>query len=154
MLGIALLALVPTIGVAQPSSLPGTWRLEEAVTTGANPAKAVNPEGFVTFGKTYYVLIHVEPAEPRQLLPPLKTPGKPTDAEKVQAADHWAPLITQAGTYEVMGTTLTLRPIVAKTQPFTQLYTAQLRFEGNTLWTTVKLNDGRSESRRRYTRVE
>ena len=29
--------------------------------------------------------------QPREVPPPFKTPGKPTDAEKIALYEHWAP---------------------------------------------------------------
>jgi hypothetical protein len=65
-----------------------------------------------------------------------KVPGKPT-LEELQA--EWGPFAANAGTYEISGTTLTLRAIVAKSpraqadNNFTRL---SLKLDGNNLWLT------------------
>jgi hypothetical protein len=51
---------------------------------------------------------------PRQVPPPLKTAGKPTDAEKIALYELWAPVVADAGTYELRGSILIQRQIVNK----------------------------------------
>jgi hypothetical protein len=64
----------------------------------------------------------------------------PTTEEKVAAFDS---LLANAGTYEITGKTLTLRPTVARNPGFTGggFATYQVRVEGNTIWLTNKSSD-------------
>ena len=143
---------------ARPS-VQGTWTLAEVVTTGANAATNSNPQpGLYIFTNRHYSLVSVTSTQPRPNVPPAKTPGKLTDAEKVARYDMWSPLTAQSGTYEIKGTTLTTRPLVAKnvgvmTGPAS---VAEFKLEGNTLWLTTKSAAGQpvSETRRKLTRVE
>jgi hypothetical protein len=132
--------------------------LDEVVNTAPGAPKRVNPGGYLIVSKGYFANVQVEPLDKaRAPLPPLKTPGKPTDAEKILAADHWTPVIALSGTYAVKGNTLTLNNTTAKTEG-PQGYVpviAEFSLEGNnTLRTTVRAADGKSETRRKYTRVE
>jgi hypothetical protein len=68
--------------------------------------------------------------------------------------------VPNSGTYEIKGTMLTRRPLVNKASPPPGVQTFQdavreLKFEGNnTMIQIVKSADGKSETRRTYTRLE
>jgi hypothetical protein len=94
------------------------------------------------------------PLPPRKALPPLKTPGKPTDAEKLAAYELWAPVVAQAGRYEIKGNMVMQHLDITKgvgggPNP------VEVRIEdgGKTLIETVKNANG-SQLIRRYTRLE
>ena len=136
---------------AQATLLRGTWRLEEEVITGANPSTTPGPRGQGILTDTHYCVVS---APSRQPLSPLKTPGKPTDAEKITAADHWAPVVAECGTYELKGTTLTMRPYSSMSDP-AQVSTHGVKFEGSkTCWVFTKFASGRNERRQKWVRAE
>jgi len=154
---LTLLGSMPIIGHAQGPSLQGTWSLDEVVFTAPDAPKWVGPQGLLMIGKTHFTVVHVEPLIPRTPLPPPKIFRMPTDAEKLLAADHWDPVIAISGTYSVKGTSFTLTPTVGKTVAPSGIppVIAEFSFDGNnTLRTVVRTPDGKSEFRRRYTRVE
>jgi hypothetical protein len=66
---------------------------------------------------------------------------EPSDAERLEA---WGPFFATAGTYEVTGSTVTVRAIVAKNPnsegSWTWTYT--YRIEGDTLWMTWETATG------------
>jgi hypothetical protein len=132
--------------------------LDEVVLSDPAAPKRVSPEGVLTFGKTHFTVVHVEPiTTPRTPLPPVQTPFKLTDAEKALAADHWAPVVALSGTYTEKGSIFTLNPTTGKTVGPKGIAptVAEFSFEGNnTLRTLVRSPDGKVEFRRRYSRVE
>ena len=110
-LPIMLLLSIPTLGFGQARaaapSVVGVWKLAETVTTGANAVTNTNlqPSLYILTNKHYSVL-SVNSTEPRPKFGPLKTPGKPTDAEKIARFEQWDLFTANAGTYEIKGTTL------------------------------------------------
>lgn len=161
---ITLFVLVPTRGFAQARSavppLEGVWKIVESVTTGANASTNSNPQpSLIIFTKGYYSFLVVFGTQPRPKVEPAKDPNKLTDAEKIARYEQWYPFVANTGTYEIKGTTLTRRPVVAKVEavmttdpPITQ----EFKLEGNTLWLITKSAAGQpaSETRMKLMRVE
>src|SRR5712691_12332793 len=88
--------------------LEGTWNVTEIVVTGAGAFSAPSPNpGLFIFTKTHYSVFMVPVKQPRSLF----ETETPTTAEKVAAFDSMA---ANTGTYEISGSTLTVRPMVAK----------------------------------------
>lgn len=117
--------------------LEGVWKATEIVATGAKPSRIPSPQPNVyIFTPTYYSIVRVAGAEPRVLF---KAPG-PTEGEKLAAYDTF---VATSGTYELSGTTLILRPVVAKNPNLMAggFETFQVRVEGGTLWLTLKSTD-------------
>jgi len=117
--------------------LEGVWKVAEVVVTGANPSNTSNPQpGLFIFARTHYSMMRVPGDQPRALY----QAEEPTDAEKLAAFDSF---VANTGTYETAGTTLTIRPMIARNPNFAaggfQKY--QFRIEGNTLWLTEKSTD-------------
>ncbi len=162
-LGIAL--LTAAIGIAQSKSaaaqsVEGVWVGTTTVVTGAgastNPKRQTN---FHIYTKGYYTVMAQDAGvalPTRKAPPPMKTPGKPTDAEKAALYDFWAPVIAQTGTYEVKGNTITQRDLVAKGTPGERTVEFRIENGGKTLLEIAKSAPGQpvSETRRTYTRVE
>ena len=154
--------LSTTVLFAQTKSpVEGVWRVSEVVTTGANAATNSNPQPSVfIFTRGHYSQIAVTGAKPRPPVAPAKDPQKLTDAEKIARFEQWAPFIANSGTYEIKGSTLTIRPMVAKNVAVMTTNppgTAEFKLEGNnTLWVTTRSAPGQpaSETRVRLTRVE
>ena len=113
----------------------------------------------IIFTKGHYAWVSVNSPAPRAAFSPAKDPRKLTDAEKIARYEQWAQFTGQAGTYQISGNTLTLRPTVAKNvavmttnPPIVQ----QLKVEGNKLTLVEKSAAGQpvSESTAVLTRVE
>jgi hypothetical protein len=140
---VGILALgLSALGQSKPS-IQGVWRVVEVTITNpnANPAglgkgthTVVQPGLLIVSGK-HYSLVTDTAGKPRPTAP-IKVPQKPTH-EEMQS--QWAPFQANAGTYEVSGTTLTTRAIVAKNPSFqakgVNRYTIKL--DGQNLWTTL-----------------
>ena len=144
---IVLAGLVTPMAGQSTTSIQGVWRVVER-TIPASTADRRDPfgafsEGIYTnlqpelmiFTAKHYSRTTDTAAQPRPTTD-YKVPGKPT-LEELQA--EWGPFAANAGTYEVSGTTLTLRAIVAKSpraqaeRNFTRL---SIKLDGNHLWLT------------------
>jgi hypothetical protein len=148
---------------AAAPSIEGVWEGVSIVTTGANAS--TNPKRLPNvhiYSKGYYSVIAQDATgarPPRQAPPPLQTPGKPTDAEKIAYYDFWAPLTAHSGTYEVKGNRLIQRQMVSKNAlPSAVGSGVELRYEdgGKTRIEILRSPPGQpvSETRRTYRRLE
>ena len=160
--GIVAVATAVAFGQAKPSTsqtIQGVWKVTELVRTGANATKNSNPQpSLYIFTARHYSTIAVNGTNARAPVPEFKNPDKPTDAEKVAMYDMWEPVAANSGTYEINGTTLTRRPLVARnvgvmTASFSR--SEEFSLQGNTLVLTLKSAAGQpaSETRLTLTRV-
>jgi hypothetical protein len=148
---LLLVLVVAPVSVAQPQtatpcvSVAGAWRLAELL--DREQSKITPGSNLYLYTDTHYSITLVAAgAEPRKPVPPPATPGQPTDAEKVAAYEHWAPLTAQAGTYQLKdGTyqlkdgTLTTRIVVAKGEHMRDITdTRQCTIEGTSMIHTFK----------------
>lgn len=149
--GVAVL-LAPSglAGQSAPRGLEGAWRVTEVV-TGTQTLASPQP-GLLLFTGRHYSYTFVTSEEPRPDLPP----GAVT-AEVLATA--WNPFTANAGTFEVSGSTMTRRPLVAKSPAamapgaFNE-YT--FRLSADTLWTTPTRTEGgavRIQTTVKYVRV-
>lgn len=120
---------------ASRPSIEGVWKVTDIVVTGvgAYTTSAPQPSVFI-FAKKHYSFLWVMGTAPRALF---KT-QPPTNEEKVAAFDQ---LNGGAGTYELSGSTITFRHIVAK-GPNAAYIPEQFSIEGNTLTLTWVSSDG------------
>ncbi len=157
----------PMAGQSTPS-IQGVWRVVERTIPASADGRqdpfgafsggtqtSLQPE-LTIFTATHYSRTTDTAAQPRPTTG-YKIPGKPT-LEELQA--EWGPFVANAGTYEVSGTTLTLRAIVAKNpraqaeKNFTRL---AIKLEGNNLWLTpLETENGKigAPVTSKYVRVE
>jgi hypothetical protein len=160
----SLCLVVPTVGSSKKTStagsLEGVWKIVEMVTTGANASTITTPQpSLVIFTKGHYSFLYVHGAQPRPQFAPAKDPDNLTDAEKIARYEQWSRFTANAGTYEVKGSTLTRRPLVAKNETVMAKNSSlanEVKLEGNTLWLIEKSEAGQpaSETRARLKRVE
>ena len=148
-------------GTATAPSIEGVWRGVSVVITGANPLTITNRlPMMVIYTKRHYSIIAQDGdgrTVPRQAPPPPATPGQPTDAEKLALYEHWAPVVADAGTYELRGNTLIQRQIVTKAgMPVERTREVRIEDGGNTMVEITKSAPGQPvrETRRIFTRVE
>lgn len=141
MLKVLLMVLMlSTMLTAQSGSrgpLEGAWKVAEIVVTGADASNTQNPQpGLFVFTRTHYSLMWVPGNQPRTLF----KAEDPTNEEKVMAFDSF---VSNTGTYELSGTTLTIRPMVARFPNCMggAFMKYQFRVEGNTLSLTQKAAD-------------
>ena len=117
LLVLAAAALLSTSVLAQSKkttrpTIEGVWRVVET-TGGPNAIKNTSPQPILyLFSRTYYSWVGVYGPKPR--------PDLPDDLTKASAAEMIAALgpsfVANAGTYELAGGKLILRPVVAKNQ--------------------------------------
>ena len=137
-----LLAVVPAMAGAQSPArqpLEGAWKVVEVVVTGDRAENTPNPQpGLFIFGQKHYSMMWIRGAQPRA---PYKA-EEPTTEEKVTAFDSFT---ANTGTYDVSGSTISIRPMIARSPNFMAGGSSQYQFraEGNNLWLTEKSADMR-----------
>ena len=142
LLRVVLWAAVPSIlGADSPARKPmeGAWKVVEIVVTGANPENTPSPQpSLFIFGQKHYSMMWIRGAKARAPY----AAEEATNEEKIQAFDSFT---ANTGTYEVSGSTLTIRPIVARSPNFMAGGSSsyQFRAEGSNLWLTEKSTDMR-----------
>ena len=98
-------------GQSKRGPLEGVWQVAEFNVTGPSARTIVIPEprtNLVIFTARHYSRVEVQSAGPRPQLP---------DASKASADELravWGPFVGEAGTYEVAGNSVTMRPIASK----------------------------------------
>jgi hypothetical protein len=153
---VGVAAAVAPLDVRAQSTVPGlegAWRVVEVEVSGPGARTVESPQpGLLLFTGRHYSYTFVTSDGPRPPLPP-----GPATAEAL--ATLWNPFTANAGTFEVSGSTMTRRPLVAKSPDamapgaFNQ-YT--FRLTADTLWiTTTATETGpvRNPSTVRYQRV-
>ena len=118
-------------------SIEGVWKVSEIVVTGSGASTISSPQpGLFIFTKGHYSLMYVPGNAPRAL----KKAETATTDEKVAAFDSF---LANAGTYERAGSTLTIRPSVARDPNYVVggFNKYQFRIDGNTLTLTNKSAD-------------
>ena len=138
--GVLVVVTITAWGQTAPS-IQGVWRRVEVTVTNPNPAPGalakgthtnIQPGLLIFTGKHYSVQIDGA-AKPR---PSFKVAAKPT-AEEMSAAS--GPYTANSGTYEISGSTLTMRPMVAKNPDGQGKATnrATVKVEKDNLWFTL-----------------
>ncbi len=138
-------------------SLQGAWRVTEVVVTGANASTSTSPQpSLYVFTRQHYSILSVGGTTARKGAAP-KDPAKLTDAEKIAQYELWHPFTANSGTYQVTGSTLTTRPLVAKSpRVMGGTQTREFKIDGSTLTLIQKSAAGQpaSETRTKLTRLE
>ena len=134
--GILTLATGVVLGQSKPS-IQGVWRIAERTTTGPQGATNKNPQpGQWIFTAKHYSFVQDASLKPRPVVEVLAPNTNLTDAQMVERYRDWAPVSAQSGTYEISGTTLSLRPIAAKGSGVLAVKAGlsyQFKLEGNAL---------------------
>ena len=140
LLGGALLIGRGPARESKPGSIEGVWQAVEVKVTGPSPRTIMIPAprpNLTILTRTHYSRVEVHADRPR---PVLFNPANAT-ADELRAV--WGTFIGEAGTYEISGDVITMRPIVAKNPAamargaFT---THTFRQQGDTLWVTDQRN--------------
>jgi hypothetical protein len=141
----------------------GVWKITEVVMPGRNPAEkgatSSSPQpSLIIFTRGYYSQVFVPGEQPRAAVEPAKDPQNLTDAEKIARYNQWGPFVANSGTYEIKGTTLTRRAIVAKNLAVMTSVTPNIqefKLEGpNTLWLIPPADQSATQPRIKLTRLE
>lgn len=130
----ALATLVVAPAMAQESaSFDGAWKVVER--WGNNPnagdwkAENIQPSVYL-FSGGYYSVTAVGGEEPRPQIPEGKNRGSLTAEEAIAI---WGPYTSNSGTFEVSGSEVTMRPIVALNPEF---------MDGGSATYTYRFDDG------------
>jgi hypothetical protein len=143
---VALLASTVLIGGAslvrqsKSGSLQGVWQTTEIAVAGPTPRTITIPEPrplLTIFTARHYSRTEVQSEGPRPIL---------ADVAKATADELrtvWGPFVGEAGTYEVTGNTVTMRPLASKNPAAMApgafiIYTHKL--DGDTLWLVQQRN--------------
>jgi hypothetical protein len=139
-IGAGLLTSHAIVGQSKSQSIQGAWQAVEVTIPGATPRTFTIPEprpNLTVITARHYSRVQVEAEGPR---PVIADVAKAT-ADDLRAA--WGPFAAEAGTYEVTGNRITMRPVAAKNPAamapgaFT---TWSYSLEGNALWVTAERN--------------
>ena len=145
------------------SQLEGVWKVTEVVPPASNtnekPTSLTSPQpGLLIFTKGYYSSMAVTADQPRTAAAAAKDPNNLTDAEKIARYEQWAPFIANSGTYELKGSTLTMRAMVAKNPDVMtaeSTITWEVKAEGaNAFWLIPPADRAATSRRVKFTRVE
>jgi hypothetical protein len=118
-------------------TLEGVWKVTEIVFTGAGAYVTSAPQpGVFIFTKSYYSWTWLPGTQPRALF----KAEAPTTEEKLAAFDS---LPASSGTYELNGSMVTFRPIVAKGPNIVSI-DEHFQIEGDTLTLTWASSDSRT----------
>jgi hypothetical protein len=156
---VFVIPVLMTLGAAeleaQAARIQGAWRPDQVVYTGPNARTVSSPQpGMYIFGARHYARVEVTSDGPR----PAPADYATATADELRAV--WNPFGSNAGTYEVSGSEVTVRPIVAKNPEvmapdFFAVFA--FRIQGDTLWLTGQRNVGgpvQNPTTVRYRRLE
>ena len=121
-------------------SIQGVWQVVEVRMSGPNPSTITLPEprpNLTIITARHYSRVQVEAEGPR---PVLANVAK-ASADELRAT--WGPFVGEAGTYEITGNLITMRPIAAK-NPAAMMHGAfttwSFKLTGDTLLVTAEGN--------------
>ena len=154
-LSLAFCLLFASGGFAQTKSpVEGVWKVTEWIEGGKTNT---NPQpGLIIFTKGYYSVAMLM-GPPRTDSIPSDMGREVTDAEKIGLFEQWKWFVGISGSYEVKGSTVLLRPIVAKTTWDIDKQTEpEFKLDGsNTLWLIPTAKGARNVGLRiKLTRLE
>ncbi len=123
----------PSEPEAPVNPLQGVWSTTASDPGDGSPVIDPSQPGLYIFVEGYYSAVYAPGAEPRV---PSEIPFQPTPEEMV--AQHES-IIVNTGTYEISGSTVTFRPIIAKSPGFVGGHsTSEFRIDGDTLTLTIQ----------------
>ena len=141
-LSIGLFLLSVSASLAQTKSpIEGVWKISEVVWAAGTPRQGTvitDPgPGLMIFTRGYFSTVTVG-RQPRTAAAAAKDRQNLTDAEKIARFEEWRPLNASSGAYEVKGSTVIKRSMVAKSVRVMTRGTPtiwEFKLEGpNTLW--------------------
>ena len=125
---------------SKPATVQGVWQVVEVTFTGPGARTITIPEprpNLTILSGRHYSQIHDDTARARPVLADV------TNASADQLRAAWGPFAGEAGTFEVSGNVITMRPIVAK-NPAAMAPGAYVSYaytlDGNTLRITEQRN--------------
>ena len=134
-----LIGLFWAVSAQAQTPLTGVWQVEEITRDAGRFQGTATEPGLIFFGDGHYSVMLVNAPRP---LEPEDTPRSELSYEQMLAA--YDPFTANAGTYELDGATVTMRPSVALSARFMSGVDAtyEYRIEGNKLILTNTNDDG------------
>lgn len=127
-------------GGSKRGSLQGVWQTVEVTITGPGARTITIPEprpNLMIVSAGHYSRVEVQAEGPR----PILVDAAKASADELRAV--WGPFVGEAGTYEVTGNAITMRPLAAK-NPAAMVpgafITYSYRLDGDTIWVTQQRN--------------
>src|SRR5262245_61004585 len=140
LVGVGLLAAPAVKAQTKTESIQGVWQVVEVKMTGPNPSTIAIPEprpNLAIITARHYTRVQVEAVGPRPVIADVAK----ANADELRAA--WGPFVAEAGTYEIKGNLITMRPLAAK-NPAAMTHGAyttwSFKLTGDTLLVTAEGN--------------
>jgi hypothetical protein len=140
LLGIGFLAGASAEAQTKTGSIQGVWQVVEVRMPGQNPSSIAIGEprpNLTIITARHYSRVQVEAEGPR----PVITDVAKATADELRAT--WGPFVGEAGTYEIKGNLITMRPIAAR-NPAAMMHGAfttwSFKLTGDTLLVTAEGN--------------
>jgi hypothetical protein len=127
-------------GGSKPASLQGVWQTVEVTLTGPGARTIAIPEprpNLMIVAARHYSRVEVQAEGPR----PIPADVAKASADELRAV--WAPFVGEAGTYEVDGNVITMRPLAAKNPAAMApgaFITYSYKLDRDTIWVTQQRN--------------
>ncbi len=153
---LLIVVLAGSFAEAQAQSpLQGVWRKVEVTTTSGSQTVTQTHvlANLYIFTEQYFSVMYISGVEPRPLRGP-RARGELSDAEKIAEYD---PFLAYSGLYNIEGSRLTIRPIVALNPSFMAggFRTDEFELDGDILWLIMRSTAGpATEIRTKLVRVE
>lgn len=139
-LALALFAVTGTVAQSTRPQLQGVWQGVEVHITGPAARTIIIPEprpNLTIVTARHYARVEVQAEGPRPILADVAK----ASADELRAV--WGPFVGEAGTWDVSGNVITMRPLAAK-NPAAMVpgafITYTFKLEGNTIWLTQQRN--------------
>ena len=137
---VASLTGTEVAGQSKREPLPGVWQAVEVTVAGRGARTITVPEprpNLIIVTARHYSRVEVHAEGPRPI------PADLTKANATELRAVWGPFVGEAGTYEVTGNRITMRPIVAKDPAVMgpgSFITYSYKLDRDTLWLTQQRN--------------
>jgi len=138
--GVALAVTGDLAGQGHRESIQGVWQTVEVALTGPGARTITLPQpppNLAIITARHYSRVEVHSEGPRPML------ADTSQASADQLRSVWGPFVGEAGTYEVAGGVITMRPVAAK-NPAAMVpgafITYSYKLDGNTIWLTQQKN--------------
>lgn len=137
------------------NSIQGAWKRSELHVKSPDTSFVMTdlPAGLFMFTEKHYSMMYVIPRADR---PDIKgIPDRDVTTEQAEAI--FRSIVAQSGTYEVAGSNLTLRPVVAKRPDVMAgdvVNNLEYKIEKDALWILRTSSDGASMSQEKWVKVE
>jgi len=128
---VPFLLTVSIVQAQVKSPIEGVWRISEWIEGGDTNTKP--QPGLIIFTKGYYSVAMV--MAPRADLTQPERGRMLSDSEKIERFEYWKWFVGISGTYEFKGSSVLLRPVVAKDAFDMKIGESEIKFEdSNMIW--------------------